>query len=305
MNEQDYIPYAAASTVGLAPSLVLAPHPDDEALGCAGAILSHVAAGDPVEVVIVTDGRRGIVDPEMSEAAIRCLRMDESICAASVLGYGQPRFWNYPDRGLVCDEHLVDRIHSLITGANYRSLFAPSLLEIHPDHRNLANACLAVAARVEQPFQLCFYEVGQPLYPNLLLDISSHIETKRRAIGCFRSQLDSQNYHLQCDGLNRFRTYTLPKTVTHAEAYSIVDSDQARRAVDLLRRTGMLVLGRKDLDEMQHRIDMRLSRRELEIQQMESQLGIITRSRSWAMTSPLRRLNRWLSRRRNAGDGNA
>ena len=38
--------------------LVVAPHPDDEALGCGGTIMRHIASGDSVAVLIVTDGRR-------------------------------------------------------------------------------------------------------------------------------------------------------------------------------------------------------------------------------------------------------
>src|SRR5215203_6825970 len=38
--------------------LVLAPHPDDETLGCGGIIPLHLQAGDDVRIAIVTDGRR-------------------------------------------------------------------------------------------------------------------------------------------------------------------------------------------------------------------------------------------------------
>src|SRR5687767_6864064 len=36
--------------------MVVAPHPDDETLGCGGTIAKHAAAGDQVEVLIITDG---------------------------------------------------------------------------------------------------------------------------------------------------------------------------------------------------------------------------------------------------------
>ncbi|MFZ2422771.1 MAG: PIG-L family deacetylase, partial [Anaerolineae bacterium] len=46
------------STPGGQRVLVIAPHPDDEACGCGGALLRHRAAGDAVTIVVVTDGRR-------------------------------------------------------------------------------------------------------------------------------------------------------------------------------------------------------------------------------------------------------
>ena len=36
--------------------LVVAPHPDDEVLGCGGTIAKHVANGDEVYVCVVTKG---------------------------------------------------------------------------------------------------------------------------------------------------------------------------------------------------------------------------------------------------------
>jgi len=46
------------SSSGTRRVVVLAPHPDDEAIGCAGSILKHVGCGDRVSIVIATD-RRG------------------------------------------------------------------------------------------------------------------------------------------------------------------------------------------------------------------------------------------------------
>jgi len=54
--EHDLIPYSAVQKIEADSVLVLAPHPDDEALGCGGAILRHVDLGTPVKVVIATGG---------------------------------------------------------------------------------------------------------------------------------------------------------------------------------------------------------------------------------------------------------
>lgn len=49
------VPYTSVRTVGRDVVLVLAPHPGDEVFGCGGAIMRHVADGDPAHVAIVSD----------------------------------------------------------------------------------------------------------------------------------------------------------------------------------------------------------------------------------------------------------
>jgi LmbE family N-acetylglucosaminyl deacetylase len=67
-----------------------------------------------------------------------------------------------------------------------------------------------------------FYEVGQPLMPDVLVDITPQIERKRSALRCFPSQMAIQAYDEQLLALNRYRAYTLGPAVSHAEAYQRV-----------------------------------------------------------------------------------
>lgn len=96
--EHLHIPYKTAAMIGVGPVLVLAPHPDDEVFGCGGAIMRHVAQGEHVHVVIVTDG--GALPGEHSDRESYVgVRQQESIRASGILGYGPPEFWGLPDRG--------------------------------------------------------------------------------------------------------------------------------------------------------------------------------------------------------------
>ncbi|HXH03527.1 MAG TPA: glycosyltransferase [Candidatus Competibacteraceae bacterium] len=219
--EQQLIPYQAVTCLGPGPALVLAPHPDDEVFGCGGAIMHHVAAGEAVRVIIVTAGDFGASDSD-SPAYVR-QRREESRAAAAILGYGEPEFWGLPDRGLLYGEALVQRIVAAARDSGARLIYAPSLQEVHPDHRALAMAAVEAVRRLGGGVALALYEVGVPQWPNRLLDISDCLERKRRAMACFTSQLARQRYDRHIEALNRFRTYTLPGAVEAAEAYRLLE----------------------------------------------------------------------------------
>lgn len=213
--ESQIIPYTSVRSIGRGVVLVLAPHPDDEVFGCGGAIMRHVADGDPVYVVIVTDGGWQ-AEADNPDTYIR-LRRSESLCAAKILGYGTPIFWGLADRNLNYGEALVQRIGKAIQDLGANMIYAPSIYEMHPDHRALALA--AVDAARSSSATLVMYEIGVPLPPNRLLDITDLQSRKSEAMGCFDSQLAQRDYAGHIEALNRFRAYTLPNAVEAAEAY--------------------------------------------------------------------------------------
>ncbi len=218
-------PYTAVTHIGRGVALVLAAHPDDEVLGCGGAILRHVDTGDPIHVVILTDGGHredagGDPDDYIAQ------RQQESRDAAALLGYGAPTFWGLPDRGIEYGERLVSRLVTAIRSIEADLVYAPSLFELHPDHRTLGMAAAEAVRRCGRARRLVLYEISAPLRPNLLLDISDLVERKRAAIACFASQLERQRYDDHILALNRFRTYTLPKEVIAAEGYLVVTAEE-------------------------------------------------------------------------------
>lgn len=217
--ESRYIPYHADLQIGRGKTLVLAPHPDDEVLGCAGAIMRHLADGDPVSVVVLTDGAFGAGN---QWEAVTTTREEESRRAAAVMGYGVPEFWRLPDRGLERHESLVEDLSRLIARVAPDWVYAPSWWEIHPDHVALSRAITAVIRQEPLAASVVLYEVAVPLQANRLLDITDLLEKKRSALACFESQLAQQRYDSHILALNRFRTYTLPSTIEVAEAYRVI-----------------------------------------------------------------------------------
>jgi len=102
--------------------LVIAPHPDDEALGFAGLIDAYQREGKPVKVIVATDGdayceacrlwkNSSLAGPvcdardfsNFETAAVDSfaeVRRAESIAAARHMGLPPPQFLGYPDTGL-------------------------------------------------------------------------------------------------------------------------------------------------------------------------------------------------------------
>ena len=217
--ERWFIPYATSALPAAQRVLVIAPHPDDEIFGCGGAIALYRQRETQVQVLVLTDGVALSSDAERQQLA--ATRVAETQKALAVLGVADVQFWALEDRSLVHHEDLRQRLHQAMCGMDL--VIAPSYAEIHPDH---AAAGYAVCDAIRQwsdkngaAPNLLLYEVGALLQPNFLLDISSVWALKWQAMQCFDSQLKLQNYARHIEGLNTYRTYTLGRQITHAEAY--------------------------------------------------------------------------------------
>jgi LmbE family N-acetylglucosaminyl deacetylase len=217
LQEPALVPYQALRQLPVQSLLVLAPHPDDEVFGCGGLLALASQQQVHAQVVIVSDGAVG------GDAA---RREQESRAAARLLGYEHGlQCWHLPDRGVQPDAALAARVRDALTAGAAQWLLAPSPLEVHPDHRAVCRAAIE-ACRGLDGVRLGFYEVGHPLLPDTLVDITPVMPLKLRAMRCFASQLAAQDYASQIAALNHYRAYTLGPTVRHAEAFAFVDTAQ-------------------------------------------------------------------------------
>lgn len=239
--EPELVPYQGLQTLPVRSLLVLAPHPDDEVFGCGGLLALAAAQGVDARIAVVSGGGQGGDVP---------VRKAESLAALEALGWVDAAqrlsFWGFEDREVVPDDSLVDRIHRAAADQAAQWVLAPSPFEVHPDHRAVCLAAIAAAAT--GCYRLGFYEVGQPLLPGLLVDITSVLALKKAGLACFQSQLAWQAYDEQILALNRYRAYTLGPAVTHAEAYWFPDPPDGMDVVKVLAALQGLLARRLGLD---------------------------------------------------------
>jgi len=215
MPEAEAIPFEPQDLRGER-LLVLAPHPDDEVIGCGGLVALHLRENRPVHVVVATDG---------AQAGDASQRESESRTALASLGDATIEFLRFPDRELANAAELDQRLAAILRQWKPDLITVPSPLEIHPDHLALSRAFCDLIAHDPSLFadlavaRVAFYEVSAPLRPNTLVDISSVAEAKYAAIETHASQTAMRDYTSYARGLNAWRAMTLPTIVKFAEGY--------------------------------------------------------------------------------------
>jgi LmbE family N-acetylglucosaminyl deacetylase len=198
--------------VGQGDVLILAPHPDDEALGCGGLIAALSAIRRPPMVVVLTDGSGS----HPGSAAyppphLAALRRKETAAAAEALGLPADRlmFLELPDGGAA--GQVMRAAERLAELPRPGAILATWGHDPHPDHVAAAAIAQQLGTLLGPPApRLLAYPVWGlgfahtlPRFPippaphlsrpprGLRLDIAAHLPAKRRAIAAHASQVTS------------------------------------------------------------------------------------------------------------------
>ncbi len=179
--------------------IVIAPHPDDEILGCGGTIAAHCAAGDHVTVVLLTRGNPAIFPPDLIARTREEFRQ-----VHNMLGVREQVLLDFLAPGLedVPVYVVADQLRQIIQKARPQVVYTPFGGDLHSDHKVAYTATL-VATRplggVSVGRVLCYETLSETEWgdvltqnafvPNVFHDIKEHLETKLKAMACYKSQL--------------------------------------------------------------------------------------------------------------------
>jgi LmbE family N-acetylglucosaminyl deacetylase len=182
---------------------IVAPHPDDESLGCGGLIALLRDAGRPVTVIFVSDGAASHPGSRRyPPAALRRLREAEGREAASILRVlpGDSIFLGLPDAmvpAATADPRfapVAERLADLFEERGTDTVAVTTRNDPHRDHQASYALVEAAVRRLTRPILLLEYAIWaeNPWTPADRLwriDIGPVLERKKAAIACHRSQL--------------------------------------------------------------------------------------------------------------------
>ncbi len=196
---------------GLGSTIVVAPHPDDEALGCGGLLALLRQTGQPVAAVLVSDGSMSHpASGQFSAVARRAVREGEFRHALTILGVAEtePLLLNLPDgrvpgaAGMPGFAEAVIQLREFVASQKAATILVPWRRDPHPDHRASSQlVAVALAGLVHPPRRLEYlvwaWERAAPAdlpaggdnVRGFRLDISAVQGQKQRAIAAHRSQV--------------------------------------------------------------------------------------------------------------------
>lgn len=181
--------------------LVVAAHPDDEAIGCGGTIARHHQAGDEVGLVFFTDGvgsRKGL------HSGATQVRNEAAKQAADILGAELVAAYDFPDNRLdtVALLDIVRPLEQVIERMRPDTIYTHFSGDLNVDHRCVSQAVMTAARPQPRNVvqRIYAFEIASStgwagtgahanFVPNCFVDITSQWELKRAALESYSAEM--------------------------------------------------------------------------------------------------------------------
>lgn len=218
--------------------LVLAPHMDDELIGCGGVLQKHLKSGADVRIVFLTSGQKGYSklkkfknDQEkiLFEENIVTIRKNECQTVMTRIGISNWECLDAEDGLLHLDESVSNNLLHIISTYEPQIIYHPSLNDTHIDHKT-TNLILNNTFNfwTNSNTLLRGYEIWSPANANVMADISEEMHLKEDLLNHYQSQILTTNYIHAIKGLNAYRSINI-NGKGYAEAFQQLSIQQFRK----------------------------------------------------------------------------
>jgi N-acetylglucosamine malate deacetylase 1 len=201
--------------------LAIGAHYDDIELGCSGTLMKHVANGDKVTIVVITDS--AYEDPRGEEVRSAQDALREGQDAAAIMGVEMVCL-NFKTFLVPYAESLSKILTEYIEDLQIDIMYSPWTGDLHRDHK-YAGRCAIMAGRHVPNFLMyrCnFYDTDEHFRGNFYSDISDFMEKKLQVIKAHKSELQRVRYSWLNFFKNEHRNSGQKIGVKYAECFQIV-----------------------------------------------------------------------------------
>lgn len=209
--------------------LVLAPHTDDEVIGCGGLIKKFSSSSSNVYVLFVTvEDERAIVKPTYIKGKNK--RIIESENAKKYLNYTSQFYLEIPERNIEHNAQFKNEITNTILNLLYKyeidTMLIPNFYDMNPDHRIISKIGLTAIPNGYLLKSIFLYEVWGPVNAtHACLLNKKEFDNKINAMKCYETQLSSVDYFNIINLISsiRLKDYSLlyPESIKKLLPYSI------------------------------------------------------------------------------------
>ncbi len=196
--------------------LVIAPHPDDESIGCGGVLNLYP---NNFEVICLTYGKQEDIREKEFKEAMNVAEINKFSMMA------------------LKDKSIIDGFSQFkeIDISNYDYIFIPNIFDQHKDHKAVAILLskLLSEKKYKKELKIAFYEVWSTLtVPSHFANITSVVDKKREMINKHESQIATKSYADKIIGLKSYRG--LLKNIDFAEAFCILNASDFKSNINNL-----------------------------------------------------------------------
>jgi LmbE family N-acetylglucosaminyl deacetylase len=214
--------------------IVISAHPDDETLGVGGTILRHVANGDNVYWLIVTNifEHQGFSKEKVESRQVEIRQVEK------LFGINKTFILNYPTMTLSSSSliSMVPEISSIFLEVKPEIIYTLNRSDAHSDHRVVFDAVMACSKSFRYPFikQILMYECisetefapalsEKAFLPNYFVDITNFLDTKNEIMKVFDSEIGEHPFPRSFENIKALAHFRGASVgVKYAEAFQLL-----------------------------------------------------------------------------------